>query len=263
MIWRVARWAWPLIFLVPLTLVADRGCNVPGVDPTYHLVLWLHENLPMLYLVAALIAALAVTLRIVRARSRAATLFALGSELPVPVQSAFAAEARRLAISIPKLVYLDVTAPLCFALVGFRPTVVLSRGFVTDLAPDEVGMVARHELLHVKHRDPLRALAWHLAFAALLMPAFTALERSLGLRRELRTNLEAAAENPERYAALLVSRARERRGLCIEAFGAPACENAPWLTLGPPALVVALLVALAASHAWFMDHLAFLSNHHC
>ncbi|HEY0384346.1 MAG TPA: M48 family metalloprotease [Candidatus Elarobacter sp.] len=260
---RVARWAWPLVFLVPLTLVAGRGCQIPGVDPAYHLVLWMHENLPLLYLAAALTAALAVALRVARARARAATLFALETAPPALVESAFRAAAAAVEIGVPRVVYLDVTIPLCFALVGLQPVIVLSRGFIQDLDADQVGMVARHELLHVKHRDPVRGFAWHLAFAALLLPAFSALEQRLALRRELRTNLDAAAEQPERYAALLVSRARERRGLCTEAFGTAGSRRGIFIALAPPVFVFAVLAGLAVSHAWFMEHVAFLSTHHC
>jgi len=223
----------------------------------------MHENLPVLYLAAALIAALAVALRVARARARAATLFALETAPPAIVDSAFAAQAAAVGIRVPRLVYLDVAVPLCFALVGLRPVIVLSRGFVGDLDAEQVGMVARHELLHVKHRDPVRGFAWHLAFAALLLPAFSALEQRLAMQRELRTNLDTAADQPERYAALLVSRARERRGLCIEAFATAGSRRGLVATVAPPVFVVATLSALALSHAWFMQHLEFLSAHHC
>jgi len=262
---RVARWTWPLVFLVPLTLVAGRGCRVPGVDPAYHSVMWMHENLPVLYVAAAALAAVAVTVRIARARSRAVTLFALASPLPGALKEAFAAEGARLDVPAPELAYLDVSAPLCFALIGRRPSIVVSRGFVEDLDADELAMVARHELLHIRHHDPLRGFAWHLAFAALLLPAFTGLERWLTSRRELRTNLEAADADadPDRYARLLVSRARERRSLCIEAVGPPERNRGLPSALAAPAMVLVVLASLALSHAWFLEHLSDLSARHC
>jgi Zn-dependent protease with chaperone function len=260
---RVARWAWPVIFLIPLTVVAGRGCRFPGVDFTYHLVIWLHEHLPALYVAAAGSAAGAVAVRVGRVRARAATLFALATPLPPAVESAFAREADRLALALPRLAYLNVAAPVCFALVGTRPSVVVSRGFVEGMDADQLGMVARHELLHVKHGDPLRGFAWHLLFAALLMPAFSSLERWLSSRRELRTNLEAARADPERYAALLVARARERRGMCIEGFAAAERGRGLLPALTAPVTVIAILAALAFSHAWFLDHLAYLSTNHC
>ncbi len=265
MILRVARWAWPLVFLVPLTLVAGRGCRFPGVDPAYHSMLWTHEHLPVLYVAAAGVAALAVTIRVVRARARAATLFSLATPLPPALADAFAVESARLLMPVPTLAYLDVAAPLCFALLGGRSSVVVSRGFVEDLDSDELAMVARHELLHIKHRDPLRGFMWHLAFAALLLPAFSALERWLTSRRELRTNLEAADADADldRYAQLLVSRARERRSLCIEALGAPERNRGLLSALAAPAMVVIVLASLALSHAWFLEHLSYLSAHHC
>jgi len=260
---RVARWTWPLVFLVPLTLVAGRGCRFPGVDAAYHSALWLHENLPALYLTAAVLSALAVTVRVGRVRARASTLFALATPLPPAVEAAFTVEAARLALQLPRLAYLDVAMPLCFALVGRRPSIVVSRGFVAELDAAQMRMVARHELLHIKHRDPIRGFAWHLAFAAMLLPAFSALERWLASRRELRTNLEAAGGEPEGYAALLVSRAQERRSLCVETFGVQERSRGLVSALIPPAFVVLVLGAVALSHAWFLDHLAYLFTHHC
>ncbi len=262
---RVARWAWPLIFLIPLTLVAGRGCRFPGVDAAYHSVLWMHENLPALYVVAAAMAAVAVAIRVARARARAATLFALATPLPPALEKAFAMESARLSVAVPALAYLDVAAPLCFALVGRRSSVVVSRGFVEGLDAEELAMVARHELLHIKHRDPLQGFVWHLAFAALILPAFSALERWLTSRRELRTNLEAADvdPDPDRYARLLASQARERRSLCVEAIGAPARSRGLLSALAAPAMVLIVLASLALSHAWFLDHLSYLSARHC
>ncbi|GAC1584418.1 MAG: hypothetical protein NVS3B7_19770 [Candidatus Elarobacter sp.] len=262
---RVARWVWPLIFLVPLTLVAGRGCRFPGVDPAYHTVMWMHENLPLLFVAGAAFAAAAVSVRVARARSRAATLFALASPLPPALADALARESARLSVPVPALAYLDVASPLCFALVGRRSSIVVSRGFVADLDAEELAMVVRHELLHIKHGDPLRGFIWHLAFAALLLPAFSALEQWLTSRRELRTNLEAADADvdPDRYARLLVSRARERRSICIEALGSPERNRGLLSALAAPAMVLIVLASLALSHGWFLDHLSYLSTRHC
>lgn len=263
MMLRAVRWAWPLLFFLPLTLVANRGCEFPGVDFAYHTELWMHENLPALFLVAGLVAVVAVLVRVTRARAKAATLFSLSSPMPPLVLAAFEAEAAQLAISVPRVAYLDVTAPLCFAMFGLHPAVVLSRGFIDGLEESDVRMVVRHELLHVKHRDPSRGFAWHIGFAALLLPAFSELERWLAGRRELRTNLEAAEENPGHYADLLRSRARSRDDLCVEAFGHVERPRSFTAAIAQPIVVLLVLGALAYSHAWFMEHLAFLSSHHC
>jgi len=263
MILRFARWAWPGLFFIPLTPVAGRGCQFAGVDPAYHSMLWMHENLAMLYFAAALIAAVAVGLRVARARARAGALFSLATPAPEILESAFVAEAARLSLDLPRIAYLDVAAPLCFVLVGPRPAVVVSRGFADDLDADEARMVARHELLHVTHRDPARAFAWHLVFAALLVPAFSDLERWFAARRELRTNLAAADGDPDRYAALLVSRAREQRSLCIGGLGAPERRGSRRLAFAQPVIALLVFAGLALSHASFLDHLAFLSTHHC
>lgn len=260
---RIARWAWPSLFFIPLTPVAGRGCGFLGVDPAYHSMLWIHGNLAILYLAVALIAAVAVSVRVARARARAGRLFSLTTPVPAAIESAFVAEAARLGVGLPRLAYLEVAASLCFVLVGSRPAVVLSRGFVEDLDVDEVRMVARHELLHIKHRDPARAFAWHLLFAALLVPGFSDLERWFATRRELRTNLAAAESEPRRYGALLVSRAREQRSLCVGGLEAAGRRRPRLPVFAQPAIGLLVFAGLALSHASFLDHLAFLSAHHC
>lgn len=243
--------------------MAGRGCGFPGVDPAYHGVMWLHENLPQVYAGVGILAALAVAARVWHARQRAETLFALAAEQPDSLREAFEIEAKALGIVVPPIAYLDVAKPLCFALVGWPASVVVSRGFIDDLGQSDLRLVARHELLHVKHRDPVRGFAWHLGFAALVLPAFAPLETWLSLRRELRTNLEAAGDSPEAYAELLRTKARGNRGLCAEAFAEAARPRGFLRALAAPILVVALLIALTFSHAWFLEHLAYLTSHHC
>lgn len=260
---RFARWAWPSLLFIPLTPAAGRGCQFVGVDSAYHSMLWIHENLAVLYVAAAVIAAVAVALRVARARARAGVLFSLATSVPERIESAFVAEAGRLSVNLPRIAYLDVAVPLCFVLVGTQPAVVLSRGFIEDLEADEVRMVARHELLHVRHRDPERAFVWHLVFAALLVPGFSDLERWFATRRELRTNLAAAESEPHRYGTLLASRARGQRSLCIGGFGASERRWPRLPVFARPAIGLLMFAGLALSHASFLDHLAFLSAHHC
>ncbi len=258
---RLLRWAWPLVFLVPLTLVAGRGCRFPGVDEVYHSVLWLHENLPLLFVLAAATSAIGVAVRLLRARGRAARLFALASPLPDDLVHAFEDERLRLQLAPPRIAYLDVAAPMCFVLVGIRPAIVISRGFAHGLASEDLRLVARHELLHIRRGDPLRGFLWHVAFAALLLPAFSALERALSRGRELRTHLESAEDDPERYATLLLAQARENRAMCVDTSAAEHASR--FATYAPPLAVAGVLVALAFSHVWFLDHLALLTRDHC
>lgn len=260
---RVARWSWPLLFLVPLTLVAGRGCGFPGVDPAYHSVLWLHENLPQIYAVVGLIAVLGVGARVWGARRRADALFELSVEQPAPLRAAFEVEARSLGIGVPPIAYLDVAKPVCFALVGLPASVIVSRGFVADLEPSDLRLVARHELLHLKHHDPVCGFAWHLGFAALILPAFGLLETWLSMRRELRTNLEAAGDNPQAYTELLQRKAHDKRALCAEVFSSAGQPRSLLRALVAPVLVALLFIALMLSHAWFLEHLGFLTSHHC
>ena len=259
----MVRWAWPLVFLLPLTWVAGRGCQFGGVDPAYHAVMWLHEHLPVLYLGLGIVAAMTVAIRVARVRARAAILFSLAVDMPADLAHAVRDEAERLNVSHPRVAYLDVSAPLCFALVGRRGTIVISRGFVTGLDVKQLRLVARHELLHIRYRDPMRGFLWHLAFAAFILPAFDRLENWFASGRELRTNLTVAAEDPEAYATLLRSRARGQRDFCVEAFASTPRSGSLLSALFAPAIVLAVLAGLAASHAWFLDHLAYLSTHHC
>lgn len=225
--------------------------------------MWLHENLPQVYGAVGLLAVLTVAARVWRVRQRAQTLFALSAEQPVSLRKAFEVEARTFGIAVPPIAYLDVAKPLCFALVGWPASVVVSRGFIQGLSASDLRLVARHELLHVRHRDPIRGFVWHLVFAAFVIPAFGELETWFSSRRELRTNLEAAGDNPAAYAELLRSKAHDNRLLCAEAFADASRPRGLVRALAAPLLVALLLVGLTLSHAWFLEHLAYLTSHHC
>lgn len=264
MIVRERRWLWLGlgVFLFPLTLVAGRFCSFGAIDAAYHALVTLHEIEPQIVEGAVVVSVATVIIRLVRVRNRLGILQSLASATPQRLVDAFAVEATRLEIATPQVIYVTASVPLCFTAFDWQTTnVFVSRGFIEGLEPIDLGLVAHHELVHIRERHPLWNLAWHVAFSALIFPAFAGVERRLRLRRELRANAEAASREPERYADLLVRQAREGRSLCAEAIPQ---ERAPRgiAAIGPLA-VVSLFVALVVSHADFMRHLPYLAAHHC
>lgn len=79
---------------------------------------------------------------------------------------------------------LESDRPLAFCVGLMRPQILLSRGLIEQLQPDELTVVLAHERAHVKRQDNLRALL--LRWSSLLWPA--------GLARRLRADMGADAE---------------------------------------------------------------------
>lgn len=264
MTFRERRWLWLGlgVFLFPLTLIAGRFCSFGVTDFAYHSLVALHEIEPQIVVVVIVVSIVAMIVRVDRIRKRLSVLRSIASAPPSALTRAFAREAARLHVAEPQLVYVTASVPICFAAIDRRTTsVFVSRGFVDELAPDELRLVAHHELVHLRERDPLWNLMWHVAFSALVFPAFDGVERRLRLRRERRANAEAATLAPLRYEELLVRQAREGRSLCAEA--APAIRAPNRLAAVAPLAVVSFFVALVVSHAGFMHDLPYLSAHHC
>jgi Zn-dependent protease with chaperone function len=261
---RFVRALWPVIFLVPLSWWADRGCSFAGVDPAYHATLWIHERLGWFVAALAAISAGVVIGKVVVARRRFARLKAVAEPMPARLESALQRAAAELEISVPTVLYLELAAPIATTIFG--RTVLLSRGFVEGLDDNDLELVARHELAHVRHRDALVGVLWHLAFAALLVPGFEPLERRLHLRRERAANLAAATGHEERYVSL-VARLSHGGQLCADArLGLEAAAPRPddrWLVWIAPIAVFSLAVALPLSHLAFRHDLPFLLAHHC
>jgi Zn-dependent protease with chaperone function len=231
-------------------------------DPAYHAILALHERLPLLIAVAIIAAIVTVTAHVAAARARIAAVLVFAVRTPDDIAGIFADEAQRLRLRVPPIAYLAVDQRLCFALAGQRSTIVLSRGFLAGLAPQDIRLIARHELLHVRFHDPFRRLIWHLVFAALLFPAFDELERWLATRREQRVNLIAGKEEPERYARLLARCTRYEHTLCSDD-GEQVRHKSALRLIAAPLIVGSLLLGLFASHEAFMQQLEYLTRHHC
>jgi hypothetical protein len=261
---RLARALWPVVFLVPLSWWAERGCGVAGVDPLYHTAVWAHERLGWFVVALAAVSAAVVVAQLVVARVRFARLRAVAAAPPARLHAAFERASAELGVALPTVLYLDLAVPI--AATVFGRTVLLSRGFVEPLADLDLDLVVRHELAHVRRHDASAGVLWHLAFAALLVPGFEPLERRLHARRERCASLMAAAGREERYLDLMGRLARGAN-LCADArLGLEAAARKPndrrlaWIA---PVVVATLAVALPLSHLTFRHDLPYLLSHHC
>lgn len=253
-----------LIFFVPLGVFADRFCFVDFIDPTYHALLWLHVRLPLILVSLSLVSAAFAALRFTRIQGQLRALVALRSSPPAHVEDAFFSAAAYAGSHPLKLVYIAVPIPFCFTVFGGR--IVVSRGLLDLLEPVELALIARHESLHVKARDPLKALLWHLVFAALIVPGFEPLEEVLYQRREREVDRRVNRAAPATYDRLL---RRFRGAMCRATPGAsfrsihPIAAGTVARALLPVSVPAMLLLLLAASHIAFIDNLAYLQLHHC
>jgi Zn-dependent protease with chaperone function len=261
---RFIRAIWPVIFLIPLSWWADRGCALAGVDPLYHTTLWFHERLGWFVGALAVLSAAVVLTKIVVARLRFARLRDVAETMPARVQEALERSSAALGVAVPSVLYIDLTVPI--ATTVFARTIILSRGFIEPLDDAELELVVRHELAHVRHGDATAGVLWHLAFAALLIPGFEPLERRLHAQRERAANLMAASGREERYLSLV---ARVSRGMdvCADArLGLEAAAPRPddrWFLWVAPVAVLCLAIALPLSHVAFRHDLPYLVSHHC
>jgi Zn-dependent protease with chaperone function len=261
---RFVRALWPIIFLIPLSWWADRGCRLAGVDPLYHATMWIHERLGWFVALLALVSASVVALKIIVARVRFDRLLSLAEPRPARLTSALHNASTDLGIAIPRIVYLDVSAPI--ATTVFGPVVLLSRGLMASLDDGDLELVVRHEFVHAGRRDGTVGLLWHLAFAAMLIPGFEPLERRLHAARERYANSRAAEGREQRYLAL-IARLAQGTNLCSGVrLGLEVPEprkDDRWLVWIAPLAVAVLAAALTLSHVAFRHDLPYLLSHHC
>ncbi len=259
---------WPLLFIAPLWIVLDRLCWSAPTHFLLHATMALHERLPAIIAAAAAVSLAVIAWKLGRVNANLRTLRALAGPLPNALHAAVASQAASLDMREPPVIYLDVATPICYTIVP-GPSILLSRGFVEQLAQGDLDHVVRHELVHVRRRDPQRGLLWHLLFSALLVPGFGDLERWLYDRRERHTNELAGTLDRDRYASLSL-RVREAESVFECSLGrsyagalAPRRKECKPLVFLRPALATALFAALLVSHAVFMNALPFLERHHC
>jgi len=259
---------WPLLFIAPLWLILDSLCWSQQTHFLLHATMALHQRLPAIIGIAAILSALVIGWKIVRVNANLRTLRTLSGPMPASLRGAVESQARSLGMLEPPVLFLDVATPICYTVVP-GPSILVSRGFIEQLEDDDLEHVVRHELVHVRRRDPERGLLWHVLFSALLVPGFAELERWLYDRRERRTNELAGTIDRDRYAAL-AARVRRAEDTFARSLGrgyagalAPRrCERKTLIFLRP-ALALTVFGALVGSHAVFMSALPFLERHHC
>lgn len=257
------------MFLLPLGVFAGRFCWFDLTDPIYHGWMWLHERLGLVLIVLAVVTITAALFRFAAIQKSLSALIALGRTPPPRVRQAFAEQNG----STPRIVYVPANQAFCFTIFD-GPTVVMSSAFEQQVDDQELALVAEHESLHVRRRDPWRALAWHLSFAALILPGFEGVEQALHVARERTVDRQIEGRVPsDRYRDLLLrlSRRKDRATtLCSNAITrsrGPALGDEPsnlWIARAlPAALSLALLTLVVLSHAVFMENLPYLQMHHC
>jgi Zn-dependent protease with chaperone function len=124
---------------------------------------------------------------------------------PEPAAAAALAEVPALAAALrvraPPVVFLDRDAPVLFCTGVRRHTIVVSRGAVALLDPEELRAALAHELAHLARHDP--GASWAVMAARALMwfnPAFQVLSRALARDAEWLADENAAAACGDRLA---------------------------------------------------------------
>lgn len=260
---RAVRLLWIVLFVVPLGFFADRLCYIDAVDPTYHALLWMHENMGYLFAGLAAFSAAVAFARFLRIQGQLGALDTLRSETPASVRDAFGHAAARIGVRAFDLLYIDVPMVFCFSVFGGR--VAISRGFAELLSTPELQLVAAHELRHLRAADPLKALIWHLVFAALIVPGLEPLEEALYQRRERHADLSVSRADQPLYQALL---GRFRTAMCASTPSAAfrslnLQQKSAFRAFAPTALPLALLLLLVTTHVILVQNLPYLQSHHC
>lgn len=265
---RALRTFWPVVFIAPLWLLLDRFCwSVPD-HIVLHATMLLHENLPAIVAIAATISLLVIGVKLARVHSSLRTLRAIAGPLPDALRYTVVRQAAVLSMPEPPVIYLDVATPICYTVLP-GPAILISRGFIEELTANDLELVVRHELVHVRRHDPLRGLLWHLLFSALLIPGFGDLERWLYDGRERRANQFAGNLDRNRYA-VLEARVRQAEHAFERSLGhayagalTPQRKKRQSFVFVRPVLAATVFAALFVSHAVFMHSLPFLETHHC
>jgi Zn-dependent protease with chaperone function len=265
---RALRTFWPLAFIAPLWLLLDRFCWSMPDHVVLHTTMLLHENLPAIVALAATVSILVIAVKLARVNSSLRTLRAIAGPLPEVLRRTVVNQATALSMREPPVIYLDVATPICYTVLP-GPAILISRGFIEELSGDDLELVVRHELVHVRRHDPLRGLLWHLLFSALLIPGFGDLERWLYDRRERRANQLAGSLDRDRYA-VLEARVRYAEHAFERSLGhayagalTPQHKKRTSFVFVRPVLAATVFGALFVSHAVFMHSLPFLQTHHC
>jgi beta-lactamase regulating signal transducer with metallopeptidase domain len=157
------------------------------------------------WLLLVALRSLGIVLRIARIRgllSRAAVPRASLREL-------LGCEARALGLSTPELLVSDeVRVP--FTARTLRPVIVVSRAHAESADPQTLGLIFRHELLHVARHDVAVDVGVTLLLALFAgHPSARAMAREIRFAREAAVDADVAPIAPGAYANLLVTLAEQ------------------------------------------------------
>ncbi|HZZ83270.1 MAG TPA: M56 family metallopeptidase [Anaeromyxobacteraceae bacterium] len=124
-----------------------------------------------------------------------------GSAPPDGVAVAVAELARRMRLPPPAIHFRDTAQPFLFCTGVRKPALVISRGTLDLLDPQELRAALAHELGHLSRRDP--AVSWGLMGARALQffnPAFQVVARAMAKDAEWRADESAARTCGDRLA---------------------------------------------------------------
>jgi len=270
----VTRWirvVWPVVFLIPLGVLAGRFCTFSITDPIYHGLVGAHEWIWAIWAGLALLSVTSAAWQLLAAEREVGPLLRFACDPPRDIRATFDGCCTQLGMPAG-LVFIALPNPIAFAHWRGR-AVVLSAGMVSELSPEDIGLVMRHELLHLRRADQWRAFAWNMFFAMLVLPGFRAVEQILNRRREHAVDDACRIGHEAAYAQLLLRNSPRRDGLygsiCTSSAGIPGLAG---LNLPPdyltdrslPAIVAVTVLALVLfSQILFIAALPYLQANHC
>lgn len=124
-----------------------------------------------------------------------------GTAPPVEVAGSVSELARQMRLPLPAIHFRETRQPFLFCTGVRRPALVISRGTLDILDPEELRAALAHELAHLSERDP--AASWGLMGARALQffnPAFQVVARALARDAEWRADETAARVCGDRLA---------------------------------------------------------------
>jgi Zn-dependent protease with chaperone function len=145
------------------------------------------------------------------ARLRLSRLLARSLPAPTALRRALMQLARATGIKAPRLL-LSHEAPAPFSTGAWAPSIVLPASLAEELPPEQLELILRHELAHLRRRDPLtHALARLCATVFAFHPSVPGLMRELVIAREAAVDAEIAVNDRHAYASLLLQVASRAR----------------------------------------------------
>lgn len=225
----------------------------------YHGLVALHARMPLVFVALGMISLALAVIRFAGIQHQLRELRRFEVAPPQRVREA-------ALTGISSIAYIRAPQKFCFTTI-LGPQVLISSGLETSLTNEQLVMVLEHEREHIRRGDPLRALLWHLLFAALILPGFGLLERALHTARERRVDKRVAmvSAHPSQYETLKEALAR-RKDSPDDAIWSGSLGGRPSHAWRPALIALvplSVLVLLSFSHEWFIQAQPFLIQHHC